>query len=254
MNVFSGKSCDLLEHKDLESIDASNELPANATIINATTNTGKAVQLPIATPKNLSPQVANSKRIPNSFHHQLEPVKVIHKCNCPLVSSQKNIERVNLREPCELNKCMKMENISMDSMPFVTVADSYQTTIGSRSPKSFESDYDSIGNIIAITNPSISPIISLSKSETNISDSNVETDLGNQLNIYNVVSLNDLHENSLSRVINDPSKNQYLSNSSENDLYDLNPKKHIVTLTNPKVLTAVTVSMRNAADVSDKVY
>lgn len=244
---FAGKSCDLLESKDLESIDASNEFPTNATIINATTNTGKAIQLPIATPKNLMPQVANSKRIPNPIHHQLEPIKSVHKCNCSLIS-QKNIERASLRDSCDLNK-----SPSCDRMSFIPVAaGSYQSVIDSRSPKTC----DSIGNIISITNQTISPIISLSKSETNISDSNNDSETNDQFTIYNVVSLNNLHESDSlhNRAINDPSKNQYLSNSSENDLYDLNPKKHIIRLTTPKVLTAVTVSMRNAADVSDKVF
>lgn len=235
-------------------------MPTNATIINATTNTGKALQLPIATPKNLSPLVANSKRNqinPNNIHHQLDPIKPSSKCNCSLVSQNKrttNNDRVNLRDSCEVNQSFSCDSISKTM--YVPVANDYanadQSTIEVTANRSSRDS----GNTISIANPSVSPVISLSKSETNIFDTNAEIDTTNQLTIYNVVSLNDLHDNCslLNRVIHDPSKNQYLSNSSENDLYDLSPKKHIVTLTTPKVLTTVTVSMRNAADVSDKVF
>lgn len=239
------------------------------TVGSVTTNTGKALQLPIAAPKILSPHVTNCKRNSmnlNSIHHTNDTKKPNNKCNCSSVPQNKRTtnDRTNLKDSCELNVCMKKESFSCDSISkssFVTATgphtDTDQSTNSSRSPKSLGTNC-SPSDCIPTSNPStgaISPIISLSKSETNISESNTE-DNRNQLTIYNVVSLNNLHDTEpfFHRTLNDMSKNQCLANTSENDLFNLSPKKHIVTLTNPKVLTTVTVSMRNAADVSDKVF
>lgn len=106
-----------------------------------------------------------------------------------------------------------------------------------------------------------SPMISLSKSETNICETNRSDGGGggggvSKLTIYNVVSLNDLNETDpfLSRPMNDLSKNQCLTKISDSDICELNQKKHVTALTNPTVLTSITVSMRNTADVSDKLF
>lgn len=265
-----GKSNETYETKELDPIDASNEM-ASVTILNATTNTGKALQLPITTPKTLSPLVTNCKRNSmalNNLHHPIDAKKPIIKCNCSASSQGKKSstnEKISSKDGCIINQCLKKESFSCDSISkssFVTAGpytDTDQSTNGSRSPKSIATSCSPSGNMMAMPNSTtcgtISPIISLSKSETNISESNNE-DNRNDLTIYNVVSLNNLHDTEpfFSRTMNDFSKNQCLTNSSDNDLYSLSPKKHIVTLTNPKVLTTVTVSMRNAADVSDKVF
>lgn len=100
------------------------------------------------------------------------------------------------------------------------------------------------------------PMISLSKSETNICESDRSNGGSNKLTIYNVVSLNDLNQTDpfFDRPMNDLSKNQCLTKISDVDLCDLSQKKHITAITNPKMLNSITVSMRNAADVSDKIF
>lgn len=99
--------------------------------------------------------------------------------------------------------------------------------------------------------------ISLSKSETNISKSNVEQDrqLLSICNVASCTNLNNLHASGPfeffdSRTLNDLSKNQQCLH--EDDLSST--KKHMITLKNTKKPTTVTVSMQNAADVSDKVF
>lgn len=251
---------------------------ANVTLLNATASTGNALQLPIATAKTLSPLVTttckrNSMAL-NNLHHAADAKKVTNKCNCSAASSSQakkstNDKLFNSKDGCVVNQCLKKESFSCDSISkssFVTAVagpytDTDRSTNGSRSPTSLATSCCSpSGNQMSMPNPAtsggtISPIISLSKSETNISESNNE-DQRNHFTIYNVVSLNNLHDTEpfFSRTMNDLSKNQCLTNSSDNDLYSLSPRKHIVTMNNPKVLTTVTVSMRNAADVSDKVY
>lgn len=262
----SGKSNEVYEVKDVEPIGSSNDL---ATAI-ATANTGKATQLPITTSKNLSPHITTCKRNSmnlHNFHHPIDAKKPIIRCNCSSASSKRSTnERAHLKDSCELNQCMTKESFSCDSISkssFVTASGPYtdtdQSTNSSRSPKSLATSCSPSGNFIATPNPStgaISPIISLSKSETNISDSNAD-DNRNQLTIYNVVSLNNLNDTEpfFYRTLNDQTKNQCLANSSENDLFNNSPKKQTVTLPSPKLISkAVTVSMRNAADVSDKVF
>lgn len=97
-----------------------------------------------------------------------------------------------------------------------------------------------------------SPMIALSKSETNISEQN-RGDAGDtsKLQIFNVVSLNDLHENDpfLQKPNGDLSKNQCLALVSDENGGSLRRKKHNMTLTN-----TITVAMRNTADVSDKTF
>lgn len=220
-----------MDSKDTEPLEATGEIQAmvNTTIINATTNTGKALQLPIAMPKNLSPLVTSSKRhsmnLTNS-NHQLDVKKSPSKCHCS--STHQTKRSIN----SDINQCIHKESFSCDSIS-----------------KSFVSTANETPKLLH------TPVISLSKSETNIAVSNVE-ESRNQLAIFNVVSLNDLHENDsfFDRTMNDHSKMQCLVNSSDNNLHESSPKKHNVTLTSPKVLTTVTVSMRNTVDVSDKVF
>lgn len=256
---------------------------ANSTIINTTTNTGKALQLPIATSKNVPSLVTtntntititttnNCKRnVMAHGHQQFDSKKPTNKCkcNCSSIAQNKrsaNDERIILNaNSCDLNHCIQKESFSCDSISksyFVPLADLYNETDDDdgdalrpkpiRSPKPLSSSsllgYTNINPNISAGNATT--LTSLSKSETNIAETNIE-DNRNQLSIYNVVSLNNLHDTEpfFNRTLNDLSKNQCLTNSDENNLYELNPK----TLTSPKVLT--TVSMRNAADVSDKVF
>lgn len=220
-----------MDTKDTEPLDASGEIQTmvNTTIINATTNTGKALQLPIATPKNLLPLVTSSKRnsmILTNSNHQPDVNKSTGKCHCSSIHQTKR--SIN----CDMNQCIHKESFSCDS-----ISKTFVSTVA-EAPKLLHT-----------------PTISLSKSETNIAVSNAEENR-NHLAIFNVVSLNDLHENDsfFDRTMNDFSKTQCLVNSSDNDLHELNPKKHNVTLTSPKVLTTVTVAMRNTVDVSDKVF
>lgn len=258
---FSGKSNDVSDHD--QTGDVTNDL----------STAGKVHQLSStasASAKNLSPHVTNCKRnsmVLTNFHHQTDFKKSNHKCNCtsiPLQTKRSANERMNVKDACDADSCTRMESFSCDSISKST----FQTPTGNCSHMQALQSDDNIklttiecnasGNIIDMpktTSGAISPIISLSKSETNISETNAEENR-NQLTVYNVVSLNNLHDSEpfFHRTLNDHAKNQCLANSSENDLFNLSPKKHIVTLTNPKVLTTVTVSMRNAADVSDKVF
>lgn len=267
------------------SSNADQPTMANATIINTTTNTGKALQLPIATPKNIPSLVTtntititttnNCKRnVMAHGHQQFDSKKPTNKCkckcNCSSIAQNKrsaNNERIILNaNSCDLNHCIQKESFSCDSISkscFVPLADLYNETDDDddddalrpkpiRSPKPLSSSsllgYTSINPNISAGNTTTT-LTSLSKSETNIAETNIE-DNRNQLSIYNVVSLNNLHDTEpfFNRTLNDLAKNQCLTDSDENNLYELNPK----TLTSPKVLT--TVSMRNAADVSDKVF
>lgn len=275
----------------MDAPSASNgDLPAmaNATIINATTNTGKALQLPIATPKLLSPLVTTNSKRNQMTHQQFDTQKLTNKCKCNCSSTAQNKRSANNERiifnanSCDLIHCIQKESFSCDSISksyFVPLADPYsQTGVGhgdddyeynddnddddalKRKPNlspqplsmlGINTNLDATATTPGSANGAISPVISLSKSETNIAESNIE-DNRNQL-FYNVVSLNNLHDDTepfFNRTLTDISKNQCLTTSDENDLYGLSPK----TLTSPKVLTTVTVSMRNAADVSDKVF
>lgn len=189
---------------------------------------------------------------------------------------------------CEPNRCIKKESFSCDSinksmyLSMIGGSASNESLNDSRSDAlHFECQDKSMnsarspkllphngGSMLTVTNCAQSgtssacnsPMISLSKSETNIAETNTSDGGGgggsNKFTIYNVVSLNDLYESDpfLNRPMNDFSKNQCLTKISDTELDDLNQKKHIVTLTNPKVLTTITVSMRNAADGSDKIF
>lgn len=219
-------------------MDASGEIQTlvNTTIINATTNTGKALQLPIAAPKTLSPLITNiNKRnsmILTNFNHQSEFKNSNSKCHC---SSSHQINKSNNCDDVGIYK----ESFSCDSISKSALETPNMLGCSSNTSKS---------------SPAATPMISLSKSETNISVSTNIEDNRNQLAIFNVVSLNNLHENEsfFDRSLTDLTKNQCLVNSSDNDLHELSPKKHSVILTSPKVLTTVTVSMRNTVDVSDE--
>ena len=235
--LFTGKSNEISDAKDAESLDISGEMHTmlNTTIINATTNTGKPLQLPIATVKNLTPIVTNTKRhsmILTSSSPQTEFKKSSPtKCQCSSAHAMKKPQNNH-------TTCIRNESFSCESISKSFISTDIET------PK------------LLSTNPiptPVTPIISLSKSETNIAVANVE-DNRNQLAIFNVVSLNNLHENDMffDRTLNDVPKNQYLV--SDNELHELSPKKHNVTLSSPKVLTTVTVSMRNTIDVSDKIF
>lgn len=294
-----GKSNEILDHDQPN--DGTNDL-------STMTNASKSVQLSISSAKSLSPHVAsvNCKRhsmnLSSLHHHQLADLrKSSSKCNCssaPLMKRSTN-ERANFKDSGDLTvNSMKKESFSCDSISktsYISVAAAAATTAetiatnpftetnhsltinGSRSPNRFlatsSSSPSGNSNLTSSTTTggTVSPIISLSKSETNISESKTaDAAQQNQLTIYNVVSLNNLHDNEpfFHRSLGDHPKNQCYASSSDDGLYNLNPKNqqqhqhqhhhhhhsHIVTLANPKVLTTVTVSMRNAADVSDKVF
>lgn len=268
------------------------------------TNASKSVQLSISSAKSLSPHITNvnCKRHSmnlSSLHHQMADIrKSSSKCSCssaPLIKRSTN-ERANFKDSGDLNvTCMKKESFSCDSIsktsyisaaaaaassstiatnPFTESNINSLTINGSRSPNRFlatsSSSPSGNSNLTSSTTTggTASPIISLSKSETNISESKSEQQTNqNQLTIFNVASLNNLHDNEpfFHRTLGDHPKNQCYASSSDDGLYNSNSKKHnqhqhhhhhshIVTLNNPKVLTTVTVSMRNAADVSDKVF
>lgn len=287
-----GKSNEILDIKDHEQPnDGTNDL-------STMTNTSKSMQLSISSAKSLSPHVANlnCKRHSmnlSSLHHQMSDARKSNgKCNCssaPLCKRSTN-ERATFKDSGDLNvSSMKKESFSCDSISktsyisaaAVAAASSatnpfsdtniHLTINGSRSPNRFlatsSSSPSGNSNLTSSTTTggTVSPIISLSKSETNISESKTaDATNQNQLNIYNVVSLNNLHDNEpFFHRLGEHSKNQCYASSSDDGLYNLNPKKHhhhhhhnshIVTMTNPNVLTTVTVAMQNAADVSDKVF
>lgn len=93
-----------------------------------------------------------------------------------------------------------------------------------------------------------SPMISLSKSETNIFESN-HGDGASKISVFNVVSLNDLNESDpfLNRPMNDLSKTQCLNQISEHDI----PSTHVLTaITSP----TITISLKNPADFSDNFF
>lgn len=251
-------------------VSSTGDLPtmANATVTSAATNilnTGKPMQVSSATPKHSTPlvttdtitttNISNCKRNPIIHGYQyFDSKKPIKKCNCSSTAQNKKTTNLNANS-CDLNHCIVP---LADPCSEIDRSDD-GARIRKLSPKPLLSSLlgppntNSSNNATPTSgsaNGSIDPIISLSKSETNIAESNIK-DNHNQLSIYNVVSLNNLHDESFfNRTLNDISKAQCLTNSDENDLYEINPK----TLSSPKVLTTVTVSMRNAADVSDKVF
>lgn len=200
---------------------------------------------PDITPKNVfqcMPLVSTNCKL-NNFNNFLESKMPTKKYNCSALHQ---------------NRCIQKESFSCDSINnsrFIPLAGPYNDD--SDKKDTIQATKQSLNTCSSIVNPStisatssgagaaLSPIFSLSKSETNISESNTEE---SQLSIHNVVSLNNLHDSEqyFNRTLNDISKNQCHE--------DLSSMKHIVTLTNPNIFTTVTVSMRNAADVSDKVF
>lgn len=250
----AGKSNEAFEIKDLdqEILEPSSEL-ANATILNATTNTGKAIQLPIATPKKLSTHIIKrNSLILSNFNYQLDSKKPPNKCNCS-ITQPKSTNNTCDKYPDEIFSCDSINKTIISTE--ISVA---TTNCRRRSTKLLGNKCCPNSNTISPTAAGpISPSISLSKSDTNISESNIDESDRDQMAIYNVASLNNLHKNDtfFNRTLNDYSKNQCLTSSSSYDLCDFGTKSHnVVTLTSPRVLTTVTVSMRNAADVSDKVF
>lgn len=100
-----------------------------------------------------------------------------------------------------------------------------------------------------------SPMILLSKSETNIFEG-IDGDDGNKLSVFSVVSLNDLNECDpfLNRPMNDLSKTQCLNQiSDERCRMNDNMRQHALIVNSKKTITSptVTVTMRNSDDFSD---
>lgn len=91
-------------------------------------------------------------------------------------------------------------------------------------------------------------MISLSKSETNIFDDTAD---GTKLEIFNVVSLNDLNETELyfNRPMNDLSKTQCLTKISDQDMH-LN-KKHLLSKAAANRMTMPSVASK---DIPDKIF
>lgn len=167
-----------------------------------------------------------------------------NRCNCNVSA---NTKRVILQDSDD--ECAKEQSNSCNSInSTIPMTREMQKTENMMQLRT--------GSTTSTTNAgaSISPIISLSKSETNISESSTENSR-NQLTIYNVVSLNNLHDSDciFNRSLNEVSRNQCYANSYEDTFFDLNPKKHMAS-TNSKTLTTVTVSMRNTVDVSDDIF
>lgn len=120
----------------------------------------------------------------------------------------------------------------------------------------------SCGNNISSTSTitvSNSPMISMSKSETNIFEGNSGDD-GTKMSVFSVVSLNDLNESDpfLNRPMNDLSKTQCLNQISDHDLSAMNghARPHALTANiNKKIISpTITVSVKNPADFSDKIF
>lgn len=267
---------------------------ANATITtNATTNTGKATPKNLSTlvttntTTTTTNTITNCKRNPIAHgHQQLDKIKRSTAQNMRSANNERNLSNTN---SCDPNHCIQKESFSSDSMSksyFVHLADPYFETDDYDDDDDDDDDDDALklktisiqppelmsllssplykadtnqclsanNSAAAVTtittiasgssNGAIGPVISLSKSETNIAESNVEDSSRNQFSIYNVVSLNNLHDVQF-ETLNNLSKNHCFTNSDD---------EKIKTLTGPNVLTTVTVSMRNAADVSDKVF
>lgn len=104
-----------------------------------------------------------------------------------------------------------------------------------------------------------SPMLSLSKSETNIFEVN-GGDSSNKMSVFNVVSLNDLSESVpfLNRPMNDLSKIQCLNKISEQDLCSMNDHKRPIGF-NANSNTAIasptiTVSVKDPNDLSDRTF
>lgn len=115
----------------------------------------------------------------------------------------------------------------------------------------------SCGNNISSTSTvtaSNSPMISLSKSETNIFESN-NGDGTNKMSVFSVVSLNGLNECDpfLNRPMNDLSKTQCLNQISDHDLSLMNDHMRPLTLAGI-ASQKITVSVKNPADFSEKYF
>lgn len=113
----------------------------------------------------------------------------------------------------------------------------------------YGSSGSSCGNNSASTVTCNSSIISLSKSETNIFKNNGDE---SKSPIFNVVSLNDLNEAEefYNRPMNDLSKTQCLNQISDQDLCKMG-KKHLNTLSSPKLSTALITVIHDAPDDDD---
>lgn len=94
-------------------------------------------------------------------------------------------------------------------------------------------------------------MISLSKSETNIFDEKAD---GNKLEIFNVVSLNDLNDTELyfNRPMNDLSKTQCLTKISDQDIHYNNPT-HMAPLAVPNAKISISPSLESK-DISNKIF
>lgn len=91
-------------------------------------------------------------------------------------------------------------------------------------------------------------MISLSKSETNIFDEKAD---GTRLEIFNVVSLNDLNDTEIyfSRPMNDLSKTQCLTKISDQDVHS--NKQHRMKLASS---SGTTIASMASKDISDKIF
>lgn len=142
------------------------------------------------------------------------------------------------------DRMVDKSNISAVKSPLLNVDDSLSTRSSTRSGQT-SIFIDGVGINAPIATPTSPITISLSKSETNIFEGD---DVGNKLAVYNVVSLNDLHETDSflnPRQMNDLSKNQFLHNISEFELLDKqNSKSH----TNR---TAYSVSSSQETDINN---
>lgn len=112
-------------------------------------------------------------------------------------------------------------SVSICKSPLLKVDGSHSTRSSTRSGQTSIFVDGAVVNS-SMTTPTSPGTISLSKSETNIFEGG---DMGNKLAVYNVVSLNDLHETDSflnPRHMNDLSKNQFVHNISE---FELQSKK-----------------------------
>lgn len=256
-------------------MDTLNEPTTNPTYISASTNTGKLLQLPIATVKHPPQPTSQCKRNHSSIttsltkiptcptqkfmNHEIARIsnyadgpclkKESFSCDSIVRTSQLSIEcndKIDLISP--------VREASLSAKMFGHRVTAYNESLLSITSSDME-DFDSFshtGNDNGKTACNNSPMIALSKSETNISEQNrCDGDDTSKLQIFNVVSLNDLHEDDpfLQKPNGDLSKNQCLTLDSDENCGSMRRKKHNMKLTN-----TITVAMRNTADVSDKTF
>lgn len=141
------------------------------------------------------------------------------------------------------NQQSNMHMKATHSASLLSVTSCGMSIFGSSSSSCYEHNINTANVSTVMSN---NPMISLSKSETNISETNNLDDI-NKMQNFNVVSLNDLYGSDLclQRQTTNLSKNACLTQKLEHSL---------TKLTKPKVLTTITVSMKNTADVSDKIF